>query len=72
MYHAVRLLLVNFILGESSWNCFQVGYPVDSPTNSALKQTPFVFRHKVYEIAHSEVLATQMGVTEAQYQSQVV
>ena len=40
-YHAVRLLLVIFILGESSWNCFQVGYPVDSPTISALKQTPF-------------------------------
>ena len=28
-----------------------------------------VFRHKVYEIALSEVLATQMGVTEAQHQS---
>ena len=31
-----------------------------------------VFRHKVYEIALSEVLATQMGVTEAQHQSQLV
>ena len=31
-----------------------------------------VFRHKVYEIALSEVLATQMGVTEAQNQSQLV
>ena len=31
-----------------------------------------VFRHKVYEIALSEVLATQIGVTEAQYQSQLV
>ena len=40
-YHAVRLLLVSFILGDSNWNFFQVGYPVDSPTNSALKQTPF-------------------------------
>ena len=29
-----------------------------------------VFRHKVYEIALSEVLATQMGVTEAQHKSQ--
>ena len=40
-YHAVRLLLVSFILGDSNWNFFQVGYPVDSPTNSTLKQTPF-------------------------------
>ena len=31
-----------------------------------------VFRHKVYEIALSEVLATQMGVTEVQHQSQLV
>ena len=31
-----------------------------------------VFRHQVYEIALSEVLATQMGVTEAQRQSQLV
>ena len=31
-----------------------------------------VFRHKVYEIALSEVLTTQMGVTEAQHQSQLV
>ena len=31
-----------------------------------------VFRHKVYEIALSEVLATQMGVTEVQYQSQLI
>ena len=28
-------------LGDSNWNFFQVGYSVDSPTNSALKQTPF-------------------------------
>ena len=31
----------SFRLGDSNWNFFQVGYPVDSPTNSALKQTPF-------------------------------
>ena len=31
-----------------------------------------VFRHKVYEIALSKVLATQMGVTEVQHQSQLV
>ena len=31
-----------------------------------------VFRHKVYVIALSQVLATQMGVTEAQHQSQLV
>ena len=55
-----------FVFGDSNWNLFQVGYPVDSPTNSALKQTPFGIPHKIYEIALSEVLATQMGVTEAQ------
>ena len=37
----MRLLLVSFILGDSNWNFFQVGYPVDSSTNSTLKQTPF-------------------------------
>ena len=31
-----------------------------------------VFHHKVYEIALSKVLATQMGVTEAQHQNQLV
>ena len=31
-----------------------------------------VFCHKVYETALSEVLATQMGVTEAQHQTQLV
>ena len=31
-----------------------------------------VFRHKAYEIALSEVLATQMGVTGAQHKSQLV
>ena len=42
-------------------------------TNSALKQTPFgIPPDKVYEIALSEVLATQMGVTEVQHQSQLV
>ena len=72
-YHAVCLLLISFILGDSNWNFFQVGYPVDSPTNSALKQTPFgIPPDKVYEIALSEVLATQMGVTEAQHQSQLI
>ena len=62
-YHAVLLLLVNFILGDS--NC--IFLQVCSPTNSAL-----VFRRKVYEIALSEVLGTQMGVTEAQHKSQLV
>ena len=72
-YHAVPLLLVSFILGGSNWNCFQVGYPVDSPTNSALKQTPFgIPTNKVYEISLSKVLATQVGVTEAQHQSQLI
>ena len=31
-----------------------------------------VFRHKVYEIALSKELTTQMGVTEAQHQSQFI
>ena len=56
------MLLVSFILGDSNWNFFQVGYAVDSPTNSALKQTPFdIAPDKVYEIALSEVLATHRG-----------
>ena len=40
-YHAVRFLLVSFILGDLNLNFFQVGYPQDSPTNSTLKQIPF-------------------------------
>ena len=35
------LAVVSFILVDSNWNFVQVGYPVDSPANSALKQTPF-------------------------------
>ena len=35
------LLLVSFILGDSNWIVLQVGYLVDCPINSALKQTPF-------------------------------
>ena len=31
-----------------------------------------VFRHKVYKIALSEVLATQMGMTEVQHKSQLI
>ena len=31
-----------------------------------------VFRHKVYEITFGEVLATQMGMTEVQHQSQLI
>ena len=70
----MRLLLVSFILGDLNWIFFQIGYLVDSPTNSALKQTPFGIPpySKVYEIALSEVLATQMGVTEAHQQRQLV
>ena len=41
LYHAVRLLIISFIIGDSNWIFFQVSYPVDSSTNSALKQTPF-------------------------------
>ena len=50
-YPAVHLLLISFILGDLNWIFLQVGYPVDSPTNSTLKQTHLVFHHKVYEIA---------------------
>ena len=32
----------------------------------------WIFHHKVYKIALGEVLATQMGVTEAQHQSQLI
>ena len=31
----------SFILGDSNMNFLKVGYPVDRPTNSALKQTLF-------------------------------
>ena len=34
--------------------------------------SPFGIRHKVYKIALSEVLATQMSVTVAMHQSQLV
>ena len=60
LYHAVRLLLVSFILGIFSksvtlWTALQIllwGKP------------HLVFHHKVYKISFGEVLATQMGVTE--------
>ena len=71
-YRAAHLLLVSFILADSNWIFSQVGYLVDSPTNSTLKQTPFgIPPLKVYEIALSKVLATQMGVTGAQHKSQL-
>ena len=69
----MRLLLVSFILGDSNWIFFPSRYPVDSSANFALKQTPFgIPPDKVYENALCEVLATQMGVTEAQHQSQLI
>ena len=36
-----------------------------------LSKLHLVFHHKVYEITRSKVLATQMGMTEAQHQSQL-
>ena len=54
------------------------GFFCKSVTLWTVLQTPLwskphlVFNHKVYEIALSEVLSTQMGVTEAQHQSQLV
>ena len=46
------LLLISFISGDSNWIFFQVGYPVDSPTNSALKQTP-LFWYSVIKFTKS-------------------
>ena len=46
--------------------------PCGQPYKFRFGKLHSVFRHKVYEIALSEVLATQMGVTEAQHQSQLV
>ena len=43
--------------------------PCGQPYRFCFEANPhLVFRHKFYEIALSEVLATQMGVTEAQHQ----
>ena len=53
LYHAVRLLLVSFILGDSNWKFFQVGYPVDTLQIPLWSKAHLVF-HKVYEIALSE------------------
>ena len=56
------------------WSGFfwQVGYPVNSPTNLLGRKPHLVFCHKIYEITLSEVLATQMGVTEAQHKNQLI
>ena len=57
---------------------FELDLPPKSVTLWIALQIPLwskphlVFRHKVYEIALSEVLATQMGETEAQHQSQLI
>ena len=69
----MRLLLVSFILGDLNWNFFPSRLPCGQPYKFHFEAKPhLVFRHKVYEIALSEVLATQMGVTEAQHQSELV
>ena len=47
------MLLVSFILGDSNFNFFQVSYPVDSPTNSALKQTAFWYSAITFTKSHS-------------------
>ena len=60
-----RYLLFSFILGDSNFFFFEVDYPEANPII-------LVFRNKVYEIALSDVLATQIGVTAAQHQSQLV
>ena len=68
----MRLLLVSFILGDSNWN-FSKSVTLWTALQIPLWSKPhFVFCHKVYEIALSEMLASQMGVTEAQHQNQLV
>ena len=60
------------------WRFSRTGFFSKSVTLWTALQIPLwskphlVFRHKVYEIALSEAFATQMGVTEAQHQSQLV
>ena len=49
----MRLLLVSFILGDSNWKFFKVGYPVDTLQIPLWSKAHLVF-HKVYEIALSE------------------
>ena len=56
------------------WPRFELDFfPSRLPCGQAYKFKPhLVFHHTVYEIALSEVLATQMGVIEAQHQSQLI
>ena len=63
----MHLLLVSFILGDLNW-IFLVAsqLPCGQLYKLRFEVPHLVFRHKVYEIALSEVLATQMGVTEMQ------
>ena len=54
-------------------NLFASRLPCGQPYKFRFEVNPhLVFRHKVYEKALSEVVATQMGVTEAQHKSQLV
>jgi len=59
----VRLLLISFILDDSNWK-FSKSVTLWTALQILLcSKTHLVFQHKVYEIALSEELATQMGVT---------
>ena len=71
MWH---LLLVSFILGDSNWIFFPSQLPYGQPYKFCFEANTIWYSamHKVYEIALSKVLATQMGVTEVQHQSQLI
>ena len=61
--HPLRFKLDFFSKSVTLWTALQI--PLWSKPH-------LVFRHKVYKIALSEMLATQMGVTEVQHQSQLI
>ena len=61
--HPWRFELDSFCKSVTLWTALQI--PLWSKPH-------LVFCHKVYKIALSEVLATQMGVTKAQHQSQLI
>ena len=76
-YHSVFGIMLCACCSSASSSEIRTGIFSKSVTLWTALQIPLwskshlVFRHKVYEIA-LKVLATQMGVTEAQHQSQLV
>ena len=61
-------------VGDSNWIILQVGYPgCGQPYKFLFEANPIWYAAiKVYEIALSEVLATQMGVPEVQHKSHLI